>query len=90
LRRKASVIGWHISEFAKDEIEELEVSVLSDILRSELIGIPNEDRLLEFLLILADRHSSLLGDVRFEYLSRSGIDVFLGRISHKSLDDRLW
>jgi hypothetical protein len=87
---ESDFIGSHISEIAKEEIEELEVSVLSDILRSESIRIPSEDSLLEFVLDLGDRHSGLLGDVRFEYLSRSGIDVFFGRISHNSLDDRLW
>jgi hypothetical protein len=90
IAEESDFIGSHISEFAKDEIAELEVSVLSDILRSESLRIPNEDWLLEFVVDLGDRHFGLLGDVRIEYLSRSGIDVFFGRISHQSLDDRLW
>jgi hypothetical protein len=90
IAEESDFIGSHISEIAKDEIVELEVSVLSDILRSESIRIPSEDWLLEFVVDLGDRHSGLLEDVRVEYLSGSGIDVFFGRISHNSLDDRLW
>jgi hypothetical protein len=69
IAEESDFIGSHISAFAKDEIEELEVSLVSDILKSESIQIPNEDWLLEFLLDLGDRHSSLLRDARFDNLS---------------------
>jgi hypothetical protein len=64
IAQEGNFIGSHISAFAQDEIEEREVSLLSDILRSTSIGIPNKTGLLELILDLGDQHSGLLGDFR--------------------------
>jgi hypothetical protein len=88
--RECDFIASHISEMRMDEIRGIEVVLVSNILKSESIRIPSEDWLLNFVLELGGLYSTLLGDIRFEYLSPSSIDILFKHISPHSIDDRLW
>jgi hypothetical protein len=83
-------IASHISELPIEEFRELDIEILIDILRSESMRIPNEDWLLEFIFKFGRSHSQLIGEVRFEYLSPTSIDLFFERISIDELTDRIW
>jgi hypothetical protein len=83
-------IASHITELKGDDLRGVEVGVLSEILCSKAMRIPNEDWLLELIFTVCPGYSELLGEVRFEYLSPSSIDLFFERVSFEELDCAVW
>jgi hypothetical protein len=60
-----------------------------NILRLSSLRVVSEDWLLEKIFELGQSHLTLIGDIRFEYLSPRGIDLFFERISIFEMDDRM-
>jgi hypothetical protein len=85
-----SFIASHFHELGRSSIEGLEVNDLEEILLNDSLRLESEDSLLALLISLGFDFIGLLGLVRFEHLSREGIDQFVSQISHSSLDSRLW
>jgi hypothetical protein len=83
-------IGSHISDIGIEELRGIESDVMSNILKSASLRVPSEDWLLNLVFELGHLHLKLLGDLRFEYLSVSGIDAFFERISISELDNGIW
>jgi hypothetical protein len=85
-------------EYLASHFYEVEVSVLKSlkhehlraILESDKLQIETEDSLLDFVLELGEGCFDLLGQVRSEYLSESGIDRLLDTISIDDVGGALW
>jgi hypothetical protein len=90
IARERDLICTHLSEFSVDDLRGLDLEFIRGILQSDSIRIESEDWLFHFVLELGQSHLTLLGDVRFEYLSSSSIDEFFERIDFDELDSRIW
>jgi hypothetical protein len=89
IERERCFIGTHICEIEIESLRRLDFNVMSDILKSESLRVESEDWLIDLIFSLGPLHYKLLGDVRFEYLSCRGIDIFFEKISVDCLDDRI-
>jgi hypothetical protein len=85
-----SFIASHFNELGQSSIEGLQVNDLEEILSDDSLRLESEDSLLALLISLGSNFIGFLGLVRFEHLSREGIDQFVSQISHSSLDSCLW
>jgi hypothetical protein len=80
----------HFYEIDRDVLKGLSHQCLNDILESEKLQLSSEDSLVDLILELGDEYLDLLGFVRCEYLTVSGIDRVLNTISVDEIDARLW
>jgi hypothetical protein len=69
-----SFIASHFHELGRSLIEGLQVNDLEEILSDDSLWLESEDSLLALLISLGADFIGLLGFVRFEHLSREGID----------------
>jgi hypothetical protein len=88
--REIEYLASHFYEIDRDLLKSLRHENLHEVIRSGKLQIESEDSLLDFVLELGDDFIDLLGCVRTEYLSVSGIDRLLTSISLSELDDSLW
>jgi hypothetical protein len=88
--REVEFAGSHICDIEVEDLRGLEIGVLIEIFRCKSLRIPSEDWLLELIFALYPRSSALLGEVRFEYLSPSSIDLFFERVSIDELNSAVW
>jgi hypothetical protein len=88
--RESAFIASHISELKSDELCGIDIGIMSDIMRVESLQIPSEDWLLVFVFELGPKYFGLVGEICFEYLSSSSIDLLSERISFDQMDDRIW
>jgi hypothetical protein len=90
ISRECDFIGNHFSSIPVDSIQSLELDIMHDILRLDSFQIETEDYLLKFVIELGPSYSELIGDVRFEYLSSSSIDLFFEHIQLNEVDEGIW
>jgi hypothetical protein len=78
----------HLSDFDGGLLSVLDCAVIDEILWRESLRIENEDFPVD--LVCSRGHLSLLGRVQCIFLSVSGIDRLLARVSLSSADSDLW
>jgi hypothetical protein len=83
-------LAAHFYEVDIDVLRLASRDCLEAVLGSEQLRISTEDSLLEVIFGLGDDYLSLVGHARTEWLSASGIERLLNRISIEDLDGRLW
>jgi hypothetical protein len=83
-------LASHFYEIDLTFIKRLSHDNLKEIVGSEKLEIVDEDSLLNIILELGRDYFDLLGHVRSEYLSQSGIDRLLTTISISDVDCGLW
>jgi hypothetical protein len=88
--RSIDYLASHFSEVEQDLLKSLSHGDLVEVFCCPKLQIETEDSLLRFILELGAAHFSLLGYLRHEYLSVSGIDRLLKSISLSDIDERLW
>jgi hypothetical protein len=88
--REVEFAGSHICDIEVEDLRGLEIGVLMEIFGCKSLRIPSEDWLFEFIFSLYPGSSALLGEVRFEYLSPSSIDLFFERVSIDELNYAVW
>jgi hypothetical protein len=88
--REIDYLASHFFETDADLLRSLSRERLEQILQSEKLQIESEDSLLDFVLGLGSDWLSLLGWVRSENLSVSGVDRLLNAICLTDVDSELW
>jgi hypothetical protein len=83
-------LASHFYEMDVNIMKNLNLWNLLRVLSSEKLTIVSEDSLLDFILDFGMDGLSLLGCVRSEYLSISGIDRLLNSISLDDINPSLW
>jgi hypothetical protein len=83
-------LASHFSQVNLDVLKSLSHSCLQEVLRSPKLQILSEDSLLDSILELGRDYFELLGTLRSEYLSVTGIDRLLNAISIEEVDGELW
>jgi hypothetical protein len=90
---RSTEIGYlasHFSELDVGLLKSFSHGYFEEVLESEKLRIVSEDSLLNVILNLGADYLSLLGHVRCEYLTVSGVNRLLNRISVCDVDGRLW
>jgi hypothetical protein len=88
--REIDYLASHFYEIDRDLLNSLSHEDLVEVVCCEKLQIETEDSLLNFILDLGEDYFDLLGYVRHEYVSISGIDRLLTSISLSEVDERLW
>jgi hypothetical protein len=88
--REIEYLASHFHEAEGNVLKSLKHEYLRSILESEKLRIETEDSLMDFVVELGRDYFDLLGLIRSEYLSESGIDRLLTTISIVDVDGKLW
>jgi hypothetical protein len=83
-------LASHFYEIDENIVKSLSHSSLKEVLESDGLQLRSEDSLLNLILSPGGDYFDLLGCVRSEYLSVSGIDRLLNLISIEEVDGLLW
>jgi hypothetical protein len=94
MENKVQFIASHFCELDESELErlkDLSVDTLERILTSPNLCLRDEDTLLEFISSLGEKYSTLYGCVECEFLTLSGINEFVYKISgEEEINLRIW
>jgi hypothetical protein len=83
-------LASHFWTIERSVLKSLSHRDLMAVVSSAKLQVETEDSLLDFVLEVGDDNLDLLGYVRSEYLSSSGIDRLLNSISLSEIDEGLW
>jgi hypothetical protein len=83
-------VASHFYELEIEELKGLTNDLLEAVVSHSDLRLIDEDSFLEFIFSLGDEYSTLYGYVEFRFLSISGIDKFLSRISKENCDSQIW
>jgi hypothetical protein len=73
-----------------EDLALLHIVAFREIVSSESLWIPSEDWFLRAILTFGSEYSSLLEQIRVEFLSYDGLSLFIGLIKYCDLTDNMW
>lgn len=83
-------IASTFSSHSKDDIALFDIETLHAILSKDSLKITSNDWLLQMIIDLGSNYSSLLGELHFEFLSSSGLLIFVERYGYCDLTEEIW
>jgi hypothetical protein len=85
-------VASHFYEIDENELKDLKIDLLEAIVSHSDLRLSDEDSFLNFIWSLGEEYSAFLGYVECRFLSVSGIDKFVCKVSEENIDidSRIW
>jgi hypothetical protein len=89
-RLDETLIASHFYLYSRDDLLMLDVETLNEVISNDSLVVLSEDSLLEQILEFGREYLLLLGHLRFENLSLSGISRFFDMVDFSDVTESIW